>query len=158
MSKIPKLKNIDFQSQLQISFQKVPSEYKNCHPNLCSTSHRKRSHHFSDTQFWWKAFHLEWSDIAKSLCDLKNTLITCKDWDPTELHAPNQNMVPKNKILDDYGPFGMRCELAIDIPVNPRGQEDLYVNNSIGLMVDIQNSGNNTRLERESLLAIHTVA
>jgi hypothetical protein len=58
--------------------------------------------------------------------------------------------------LDNDIPFGIGRDLIVDIPVDPRGTVDLYINDLCGLTVDIDN--NATRLERAPLLALGSAA
>ena len=43
----------------------------------------------------------------------------------------------------------------MDVPVNARGIVDVYIDDTIDLTVDIENSNNVKSLEQETLLAIH---
>jgi len=76
------------------------------------------------------------------------------------LQSPAQHLVPNKIILDDEIPFGIGRDLVVDIPVDPRGTVDLYIDDFCGLTVDIDN--NALRLERAPLLAlgsaVHEVA
>ena len=81
-----------------------------------------------------------------------------EDWDPMTLHAPDPNLVPSAKFLDNSIPFGEGKELIVDIPVNPREVTDVYIDDTVGLTVDLEDSNNIIRLERAPLLAIHTAA
>jgi hypothetical protein len=81
-----------------------------------------------------------------------------EEWDPTTLHAPKPNLVPSAKFLDDSIPFGEGKELIVDVPVNPRGVTDVYIDDTVGLTVDLEDSDNIIRLERAPLLAIHAAA
>jgi hypothetical protein len=47
--------------------------------------------------------------------------------------------------------------LIVDISIHPRGTVNLYINNSIGLTVDIKGT-DTTRLERAPLLGVSAVA
>ncbi len=58
--------------------------------------------------------------------------------------------------MDDDIPFGIGQDLIIEIPVDPRGTVDLYIDDFCGLTVDID--GNKTCLERAPLLALGTAA
>ena len=49
-------------------------------------------------------------------------------------------------------------ELIIDVPVDPRGINEVYIDDNIGLAVDIPGSGNAKRIEQAALLAIYTAA
>ena len=53
--------------------------------------------------------------------------------------------------MEDNTPFGIGQDLIVEIPVDPRGTVDLYVDDFCGLMVDIDD--NATRLERAPFLA-----
>ena len=53
-------------------------------------------------------------------------------------------------------PFGVGREVIVDVPVDPRGMADVYIDDTIGLCVDM--SDNDTRLENKILLAICTTA
>ncbi len=50
------------------------------------------------------------------------------------------------------------CTLIVDVLVNPCGFVDVYIDNTIGLTVDLPHSKNTTMLERAVLLAIWTAA
>ena len=45
--------------------------------------------------------------------------------------------------------------MIVDVPVDPRGTADVYIDDTIGLCVDIEGSDNAKRLENAILLAIH---
>ena len=102
----------------------------------------------------------EWGAIAESICDLANAILLNDEWNPLSLQSPTQHLVPNKIILDDDIPFGIGRDLVVDIPVDPRGTVDLYIDDFCGLTVDIDN--NALRLERAPLLAlgsaVHEVA
>jgi hypothetical protein len=98
----------------------------------------------------------EWGSIAESIYDLANAILLSDDWDPLSLQSPNQHLVPDKIILDNDIPFGIGQDLIVEIPVNPRGTADLYIDDFCGLMVDIDN--NATRLKRAPLLALGSAA
>ena len=77
---------------------------------------------------------------------------------PKSLHAPGSELVPKKTILDDDVPFGVGKELIVDVPVEPKGIADVYIDDTIALGVDLQNTNNSIRLENAILLAIHVAA
>ena len=100
----------------------------------------------------------EWGVISEAICDLAIAILQHDDWNPSELHAPGQDLVPPKHLMDSSIPLGQARELIVDIPVNPRGTADVYIDDTVGLAVDIEGSGNDTRLERAILLAIHVTA
>jgi hypothetical protein len=98
----------------------------------------------------------EWGSIAKSICDLANAILLNDEWDPLSLQSLAQHLVPNKITLEDDIPFGIRRDLIVDIPVDPRGTVDLYIDDFCGLTVDIND--NATRLERAPLLALGSAA
>jgi hypothetical protein len=99
-----------------------------------------------------------WGCLAEPICDLANAIMEHDDWDPLSLHAPNHELVPPKKLMDDNIPFAEGKPLIVDVPVDPKGKSDLYIDDLISLAVDIPGSDNVKRLERGNLLAIHATA
>jgi hypothetical protein len=99
---------------------------------------------------------LEWGSIAESICNLANAILLNDDWNPLSLQLPAQHLVPNKIILDNDIPFGIGRDLIVDIPVDPRGTVDLYIDDLCGLTVDIDD--NATRLERAPLLVLGSAA
>ena len=66
-------------------------------------------------------------------------------------------MPPKIPLQEDI-PFGEARELAVDIPVDPRGQADVYIDDIFALAVNMEGTNNTKRLESAPLLAIHAAA
>ena len=87
----------------------------------------------------------EWGSIAESICNLANAILLSNDWDPLSLQLPHKYLVPDKIILDDNIPFGIGQHLIVEIPDDPRGTVDLYIDDFCGLTVDIDN--NATHLE-----------
>ncbi len=52
----------------------------------------------------------------------------------------------------------MGRELIVDIPVNPRGYADVYINDTTGLIIDLPGTCNANRLEAAIPLAIKVAA
>ena len=100
----------------------------------------------------------EWGVISESICDLANAILLNDDWDHNVVMSPDQELVPQRICLDDNIPFGQGKELIVDIPIDPRGMVDVYIDDLIGLTVETPNSENVARLERATLLALHTLA
>ena len=95
---------------------------------------------------------------SESITDLANAILHCDEWDPDELFAPSLLEIPPAAVLTDEMPFAEGKELIIDVPVDPRGINEVYIDDNIGLSVDIPGSGNAKRIERAALLAIYTAA
>ena len=100
----------------------------------------------------------EWGVLSETMADLSNAILHNKKRNPLELHPPHQELVPKKQVLEENVPFEKGKELIVDIPINPKGMVDVYIDDTVGLTVDIPGSGNDTRLERAILLEIHSVA
>jgi hypothetical protein len=100
----------------------------------------------------------EWGIISETICNLANAILHNNDWDPDKLFAPNQHLVPALTLLDDNTPFAEGAELIVDIPINPRGMHDLYIDDIIGLTVDIPGTNYVAHGQAAALLAIDTTA
>lgn len=101
----------------------------------------------------------EWSALAEPIWDLSTALLHNERWDPTTLASPSQSLVPppvRNR--DSSRPLGVGRELAVEIPINPRGTHNLYLDNIVGLTLDMPGSKNLDRLAGAHLLAIAATA
>jgi hypothetical protein len=76
-------------------------------------------------------------------------------WDPHVLHSPIQHLIPEPITLDDNIPFGEGRELIVNIQVDPRGTNDVYVDDIIPLTVGQPGTDNTARCASAALLAIH---
>ena len=68
---------------------------------------------------------------------------------------PNGHLVPPPLFLDYYITFAEVKDLIIDVPLDTRGTSDVYIDNTIALTLDVEDSNNVHRLEQATLLAIH---
>jgi hypothetical protein len=108
--------------------------------------------------FSGKPCHFEWGVISKTICDLANAILLSNDWDPGKIFALNQHLVPKSKLLVPNVPFAAGAELIVEIPFDPQGTHNVYINDIIGLTVDIPGSNNVARGQAAALLAINATA
>ena len=60
-------------------------------------------------------------------------------------------------IADDI-PFGVGHQLIVDLPLDERGTIDCYIDDTVGLTIDIPESDNASKMEHAPLLAIHTIS
>ena len=97
----------------------------------------------------------EWGVLSESICDLSIAIMQDDGCDPTSLCAPNGHLVPPPLFLDNSIPFAEGKDLIIDVPVDARGTSDVYIDNTITLTVDVEDSNNVQRLEQATVLAIH---
>jgi hypothetical protein len=95
--------------------------------------------------------------LAEPICDLTNMILKSNDWDPKDLFSPYQHLVPEKQPHHENVPFGEAKELAVDIPVDPRGQAVVYIDDIIAQSVDLSGTNNTNHLVR-ALLAIHATA
>jgi hypothetical protein len=90
---------------------------------------------------------------------LINAILQHDDWNPLTLFAEKpQAHVPPKDVLPDDVPFGIGRDLIVDIPIDARGIVDLYIDDFVGLTVDLDDTDNATRLERAPLLGLTAVA
>jgi hypothetical protein len=108
--------------------------------------------------FGGKPCPFKWGVISETICNLANAILHSNDWDPKEVFAPNQHLVPERELLDDNAPFAEGAELIVDIPINLHGIHKVYIDNIIGLTVDIPGSNYVARGQAAALLAIDTTA
>jgi hypothetical protein len=92
------------------------------------------------------------------ICNLANELIVSKEWNPLTLHATVQPLIPPKKILADNLPLGQARKLIIDVPMDPRGKNDVYIGNTTGLTVDVPGTDNTACMESAIPLAIEVAA
>jgi hypothetical protein len=70
--------------------------------------------------------------------------------------SPNEH--PTEKIFGQQHTFCDRCDLIVDIPIDPRGYTDVYIDNSMGLTVNLPSTMNADQLEAVFPLAIEVAA
>jgi hypothetical protein len=95
----------------------------------------------------------EFCVVSKTICNLIIAIMHNESWNPFKLCVKNQHLVPLPK-LDDLIPFAGGLELVVDIPINPQGTADIYIDNLISLTVDFKESENLLRCDRAPLLAM----
>ena len=75
----------------------------------------------------------EWGCLAEPIINLANAILSCKDWDPNEIHSPIKNSIPQAKYLDETIPIAPARSIILDIPDNPQGKVDLYINDGVSI-------------------------
>ena len=96
--------------------------------------------------------------MTESICDSANKLLKCKERDPLFLHALVQADIPTQEYLDDNVPFAIGRELIVNVPVNPHGYADVYIDDTTGLTINLPGIRNTDRLEAAIPLAIEVAA
>jgi hypothetical protein len=100
---------------------------------------------------------LEWGVILELICNLATAISLNENWDPNKLHAPNQDKFPEPRFFRNDTPFSKGRELIV-VEVNKFGIHDIYIDDLIGLGLDLPDSDNRKRLERAPLLAMDICA
>ncbi len=108
--------------------------------------------------FGGAACRFEWSIISETICDLASAIAHDTSWDPSTLHSPDQHHIPPPDFLPDDIPFAEGRDLIIDININDKGTHEMYLDDLIGLGIDIPETNNKSISEAAPLLAIHTCA
>jgi hypothetical protein len=98
----------------------------------------------------------KWCVISNVICNLTTAILHNDAWDPSCLHGQNQHLVPPPIVLDKSIPFEIGQELIVDILVNPRGTNNIYIDNLISLMVEIKGTDNSVRCNHAPFPAIDT--
>jgi hypothetical protein len=80
--------------------------------------------------------------MSEIMCDLTTVILHNDKWDPTMLFGRNQHLVPPARRLDDDIPFGEGQELIVDIKVNTRGTNDIYIIDLVSLVIEIEGLDN----------------
>jgi hypothetical protein len=78
--------------------------------------------------------------------------------DPNDLSALNKHLVPEQTLLDDDIHFGQGAELIVDIPINPHGMYNIYLDNIINLTFNIPRTNHVSWGQAAALLAINATA
>jgi hypothetical protein len=94
--------------------------------------------------------------MSEIMCDLTTAILHNDEWDPMTLFGRNQHLVPSARSLDTNIPFGEGRELIVDIDVDARGMNNIYINNLILFVVEIEGSDNLLRCNRAPLLMFDT--
>jgi hypothetical protein len=100
----------------------------------------------------------EWGVISEFICNLAMAILLNKNWDPNELHAPNQDEFPEPQFFHDDTFFGKGRELIVKVKVNKFGIHNIYIDDLISPGLDLPNLDNHKRLECAPLLAMDICA
>ena len=86
----------------------------------------------------------EWNIISETICDLATAIAHDDNWEPSTLQAPDQELVPPPSFLPDNIPFCEGKELIVDVDINERGTHEMYLDDFIGIGIDLPGSDNTT--------------
>jgi hypothetical protein len=71
---------------------------------------------------------------------------------------PRKMSHSSKEFLPDERPFRIGSNLIVDIPINTRGTIDTYIDNFIGLTVNIEDTNNGIHFEQALLLGLTAVS
>jgi hypothetical protein len=94
----------------------------------------------------------EWGVISETICDLANKLLQYKDWEPLTLHLSVEKEISTQQCLDNNIPFAVGRELIVDIPIGHLGYADVYIDDTMGLTVDLPGARNANKSRQQSCL------
>jgi hypothetical protein len=97
-----------------------------------------------------------WGVISESITDIGNALLQNDMWLHDELYDPIFDQLDSPFDLHSSIPFHQTRELSVCIPPNDKGKVDIYIDDSIGIVPDIDEAPK--RLVRAIPLAIRTMA
>lgn len=97
----------------------------------------------------------EFGCISEPVTDLATDILNCEDWDPSILHAPDQDSFPPPSSLNDDTPFAPAKQTIVSIPREDKGTCDVYLDDMVAAGPDLP--GNARRLEAAIPLSIHTI-
>ena len=63
----------------------------------------------------------EWCNMSESAADLARALLQCSDWDPSELHSPQQKHLGRPKVEGDDVPFAPALDMIATLPSRQQG-------------------------------------
>jgi hypothetical protein len=100
----------------------------------------------------------EWNIISESIRDLANAILYDHSWDPHSDYVPCQHLVSPINLMDDSIPFAAGAEQIVNIPVDPQGTSDVYIDDLVQAAVIINGTDNAIRCKRATLLATDACA
>ena len=97
----------------------------------------------------------EWCNVSESAADLARALLQCSDWDPSELHGPQQKHLGRPKVEGDDEPFAPALDMFVTLPDNKDGIVEPHIDDLIAAAPDL--GDNKDRMSAATLLAIHAL-
>jgi hypothetical protein len=80
--------------------------------------------------------------MSEIMRNLTTAILHNNEWDPMMLFRRNQHLVPPPRRLDNQIPFSKRRELIVDINIDSRGMNDIYIDDLVSLTVEVEGSDN----------------
>ena len=92
----------------------------------------------SRLSFGGKPHPAMFSLFSEAACDLCNDLTEVEDWNHEICSSPLQRLMGPPKRLPDDTPFAEAKPLIVDVPAQPKGSVDVYLDDMIQLFLDRQ--------------------
>jgi hypothetical protein len=80
--------------------------------------------------------------VSETISNLTTELFLDETWDTKTLTYPLQHLVPPARFIHNNIPFTEGKELDVDIPINDKGTHRMYIDDLIGLTINLPNSDN----------------
>ncbi len=106
--------------------------------------------------FGGKLYPNFWCCMSEIMCNLTTAILYNKEWDLTTLFGRNQHLVPLARRLDDDIHFKEGQKLIVDIEVDTRGTNNIYIDDLVSLAVEIKGLDNLFWCNRAPLLMSNT--
>jgi hypothetical protein len=97
-----------------------------------------------------------WGYISDTLANIANSIIHNEFWDPSDLHVDISKSLADPLPLPVDIKFHPAQQLADHLPTNDIGKVDIYIDDSIGIALDIDD--NPRRVSYAIPLVIHSIA
>jgi hypothetical protein len=157
-TQVPKQAHCDSEDRCQDGLLTVPPQCNNGH----SDNHPTPDKELAIIMLWLTFGNVpcpfEWNIISESIRNLANSILHNDSWDPHSDYAPCQYLVPPIDLIDEAVPFAEGAEQILDIPMDPQGMGNVYINNLIQTAVIIDGTDNAIRCKRTTILAIDAYA
>jgi hypothetical protein len=92
------------------------------------------------------------------ICNFATAILLNDNWNPDKIQAPHQNEFPPPRFLPDDVPFREGKELIIDLPMNDKVIQEIFIDDLISLGIYLPNTNNCPRLEQAPHLAMDVCA
>ena len=91
--------------------------------------------------------------MSDVMCDVTNDLLACEEWNENHVYSNLSDFVPPDEEMNDDIFFAQAEEMAVPVPTKDKGSFDVFIDDFIGVTVDIGN--NKERLKLAPGTVIH---
>ena len=90
--------------------------------------------------FGGSACPTEFCLLTDMICDTINDVLLCDDWDESKVFSEFSDFIPDDEEMDENIPFEEAKPLAVEIELSNKGYFDVYIDDFIGVTVDLNNN------------------